>query len=72
MNGLTPEQRKEFDSAWKLHPGDVYNAGYVKSFLLNNTALQTLGKLSARYNVSQEPESGLLDLSITFSRTGLK
>ncbi len=68
VTGLTPEQRREFDAAWKLTPGEIYDAGYVKSFLLNNTALQTLGKLSATYKVTQEPESGLLDLNIAFRR----
>jgi outer membrane protein insertion porin family len=64
--GLTAVQRQEFDSAWKLHPGDIYNAGYVKSFLLNNPALPNLRTMTARFNVSQEPESGVLDLTITF------
>ena len=66
--GLTLEQRREFDAAWKLHPGDVYNGIYVRSFLLNNSDLPTLKTMAARFNVLEEPESGLLDLDITFRK----
>ena len=65
----TPEQKKEFDSAWKLHSGDVYNVGYVTSFLKNNTALKTLNNYSASFMVMEDPEAGMLDLTITFSQS---
>jgi len=64
--GLTPAQRKEFDSAWKLHRGDLYDAGYVKSFLANNTALPLLRGMSAGVKANEDPDAGLLDLTLSF------
>jgi outer membrane protein assembly factor BamA len=72
VQGLTPAQRKEFDSAWKLHAGDVYNAGYVKSFLTSNTALQTLASLKASFKANEDPEAGALDLDILFVKGAAK
>ncbi|CAN5547230.1 hypothetical protein BH10ACI4_BH10ACI4_35180 [soil metagenome] len=72
VQGLTPAQRKEFDSAWRLKTGDVYNAGYVKNFLQNNTAMQSLAQLSASFKVMEEPESGVLDLNISFFKDPTK
>jgi outer membrane protein assembly factor BamA len=63
---LSPSQRKEFDATWKLHKGDIYDAGYVTDFLKNNTALHTLAKYSASFNVVEDPEAATLDLTITF------
>ena len=40
--GLTDLQQKEFDSAWRLHPGDPYDTVYVATFLQKNTALRSL------------------------------
>jgi outer membrane protein assembly factor BamA len=63
---LSPTQRKDFDSAWKLLPGEIFNAGYATDFLKNNTALQSLAGLSAAFKVTSDPEAHLADLTITF------
>jgi outer membrane protein assembly factor BamA len=68
VTGLTPAQRKDFDAAWRLHVGDVYNAGYVKSFLTNNTSVQSLLGLSAGFTVNQDPEAALIDLTVAFHK----
>jgi outer membrane protein assembly factor BamA len=68
VTGLTSMQRKDFDTAWRLNAGDVYNAGYVKSFLTNNTAVQSLLGLSAAFTVSQDPEAALIDLTVAFHK----
>jgi outer membrane protein assembly factor BamA len=72
VQGLTAAQRQEFDSAWKLHAGDLYSAGYVKNFLANNTALQTLTGMSASFKVTQDPEAGVADLNVTFFKGGTR
>ncbi len=72
VQGLTAAQRQEFDSAWKLHAGDLYNAGYVKDFLKNNTALRTLASMNASFKVTQDPEAGVADLNVTFFKGGTK
>ncbi len=68
--GLSPAQRKEFDSAWQLKPGDIYNAGYVVAFLKNDTVRPGLRYLTGAFKVTEEPEGGVLDLSITFKGGG--
>jgi len=72
VQGLTAAQRQEFDSAWKLHAGDLYNAGYVKDFLKNNTSLRSLANVSASFKVTQDPEAGIADLNVTFFKGGTK
>ncbi len=72
VQGLTPAQRKEFDAAWKLDAGDVYNAGYVKSFLSNNTAFKTLSGMTASFKANEDPEAGVLDLKISFVKGAAK
>lgn len=69
--GLTAEQQKEFDSGWRLHPGDPYDTVYVSNFLVNNTALRSLGGHSATYKAVSSPEDHLVDLTITFVKGGV-
>jgi len=67
---LTPAQRKDFDSAWKLQPGDIYNAEYAATFLTKNTALRSFAGYSASYKAIADPETHLVDLTLTFVRGG--
>jgi outer membrane protein assembly factor BamA len=64
--GLTLEQRKEFDSAWKLKPGDILNQGYAETFLQKNTALRSLAEYSAAFKITSDPKTHLSDITITF------
>jgi outer membrane protein assembly factor BamA len=68
--GLSAEQQKQFDSAWHMNPGDYYDITYLTNFL-HNSALQTLNGYSATYNASSDPETHLVDLTITFAKGGL-
>ena len=68
--GLSDVQQKEFDSAWRLHPGDPYDTVYVSTFLQKNTALRSLAGHSASYKAISDPDTHLVDLTITFVKGG--
>jgi outer membrane protein insertion porin family len=63
---LSPTAQKEFDSGWRMKPGDIYNLTYVETFIRNNTALQNLATYSAAFQTSADPTTHLVDLTITF------
>ncbi|WP_158824299.1 POTRA domain-containing protein [Granulicella sp. S156] len=65
---LSPTAQKDFDTGWRMKPGDLYNAEYITSFLKNNTALQALNGYSAGFKASADPQTHLVDLTITFVR----
>jgi outer membrane protein assembly factor BamA len=69
--GLSAEQQKQFDSAWHMNPGDFYDTTYLTNFLHNNSALQTLSGYSATYDAIADPNTHLVDLTITFAKGGL-
>ncbi|WP_433965692.1 POTRA domain-containing protein [Tunturiibacter gelidiferens] len=69
--GLSAEQQKQFDSAWHMNPGDFYDTTYLTNFLHNNSALQSLAGYSATYNASSDPDTHLVDLTITFAKGGV-
>jgi outer membrane protein insertion porin family len=69
--GLSEQQRKQFDSAWRMNPGDFYNVIYLTSFLKQNTALQTFTGYSATYRAVSDPDTHLVDLTITFIKGGV-
>jgi outer membrane protein insertion porin family len=69
--GLSAEQQKQFDSAWHMNPGDFYDTTYLTNFLHNNSALQTLSGYSATYDAIADPNTHLVDLTITFAKGGV-
>jgi outer membrane protein assembly factor BamA len=69
-NGLSEVQQKEFNSAWRMKPGDIYDATYVTSFLTKNSALQSLAEYSATYKAYSDPNTHLVDLVLTFIKGG--
>jgi outer membrane protein assembly factor BamA len=69
--GLNDTQRKQFDSAWHMNPGDFYDVTYLTSFLKQNTALLTLTGYSATYRAVADPDTHLVDLTITFVKGGV-
>jgi outer membrane protein assembly factor BamA len=69
--GLSAEQQKQFDSAWHMNPGDFYDTTYLTGFLHNNSAIQSLAGYSATYNAVADPNTHLVDLTITFAKGGV-
>jgi outer membrane protein assembly factor BamA len=68
--GLSSAAQAEFDSGWRLKAGDVYDESYVKRFLTNNTALRGLDGYAGSYQAVGDPQTHLVDLTVTFVRTG--
>ena len=68
--GLSDEQRKQFDSAWHMNAGDFYDINYLTEFLQKNSSLQTLRGYSATYKALSDPNTHLVDLTITFAKGG--
>jgi outer membrane protein insertion porin family len=67
---LSPEQQKEFDSAWKMRPGDPYDEDYVATFLKQNNALKSFIGYSATYKQAAHLDTHAVDLTITFVKGG--
>lgn len=67
---LSDAQKKDFDRAWILHPGDVYNETYVTGFLKNNTALLSLAGSSLAFKTVADPDTHTVDLILTFAHAG--
>ena len=53
-----------------MNPGDPYDVTYLESFLLKNTAIQSLRGLSAKYKAISDPNTHLVDLTVTFVKGG--
>jgi len=67
---LTPEQQKDFDSAFKLHAGDPYDEDYVATFLKQNRDLKSLSGYSATYKQAAHLDTHAVDLTLTFVKGG--
>ena len=67
---LTPEQQKDFDSAFKLHPGDPYDEDYVATFLKQNRNLKSFTGYSATYKQAAHVDTHGVDLTMTFVKGG--
>ncbi len=65
---LDPATQGEFDRSFQLKPGDIYNPGYVGTFLLTANDLHALAAYSAAFKASADPQTHLVDLTITFIR----
>jgi outer membrane protein assembly factor BamA len=68
--GLSDEQRNQFDSAWHMNAGDFYDINYMTEFLKKNSALQALRGYSANWKALSDPNTHLVDLTITFVKGG--
>ena len=68
--GLSDEQRKQFDSAWHMNAGDFYDINYMTEFLKKNSSLQSLRRFSATWKALSDPNTHLVDLTITFVKGG--
>jgi outer membrane protein insertion porin family len=67
---LTPDQQKDFDSAFKLRPGDPYDEHYVATFLKQHKDLKSLIGYSATYKQAAHLDTHAVDLTITFVKGG--
>jgi outer membrane protein insertion porin family len=70
IEGVNDQQRKDFDSAWHMNPGDFYDVNYLTTFLNKNTALKSFNGYSGTYKAFSDPNSHLVDLVITFAKGG--
>jgi outer membrane protein assembly factor BamA len=68
--GLSDEQQKQFTSAWGMNAGDIYDTTYVNTFLTKNRSLTTLAGYSASYKALADPDTHLVDLTLTFVKGG--
>ena len=66
IEGLDPFARKEFDAAWLLKPGDVYNEPYLLNFLAAHPDLLALKPYTFTYNRSATTDTHQVDLTLTF------
>lgn len=64
--GLSAEAQQEFITAWQMKPGDIYNPGYVADFIHNNTALPHLRTYAGTFRAEADPQTHLVDLTVTF------
>jgi hypothetical protein len=67
---LNPTQKADFDKAWTLKPGDIYNESYVTDFLKNNSAVRSLEGLSASFKTVADPDAHTVELILTFAGQG--
>jgi outer membrane protein assembly factor BamA len=65
--GLTPDSRATFDIAWKLRPGDLYDATYLETFLKANVAQPYLQPYSVTYRIVRDPDTHLVTLIFVFA-----
>lgn len=63
---LSPEAQQEFDATWQMKPGEIYAASYVEGFIQANAKQPHLAKYTAGYQASADPQTHLVDLTITF------
>jgi outer membrane protein insertion porin family len=66
ISGDTPATRKFFDSVWPLKIGDPYSDQIVNTFLRKNAAQPAFKNVSLGYQASTNPDTHLVDLTITF------
>jgi outer membrane protein insertion porin family len=64
--GLSAEAQQEFITAWQMKPGDIYNPSYVAAFIHNNTALRHLSTYAGTFRAEADPQTHLVDLTVTF------
>ncbi len=63
--GLDAGTRADFDAAWTLHPGDVYDGTYTAKFLANGK-IPSLSRYGVTINAAANPTTHLEDVLLTF------
>jgi len=65
--GLSPNSRSTLDTAWKLRPGDLYDATYLETFLRANIAQPYLQPYSLTYRIVRDPDTHLVTVIFVFA-----
>jgi outer membrane protein insertion porin family len=68
---LNAQQQQDFDANWKLTPGSPYDGEYVETFIKKNSAIKSFQGYSATYKTAAYPDTGTVDLIITFVKGGV-
>lgn len=63
---LTAAQQADFDRAWRMKAGELFNPDYISGFLKQNTSLRSFENTSASYRAVRDPGAHLVDVTITF------
>ena len=64
--GLSAEAQQEFNTAWQMKPGDLYNPTYVATFIKQNKTLPHLSTYLGTFQSSADPQTHLVDLTMIF------
>ena len=66
VRGLAGRAKQDFDSAWLLKPGAVYDPVYASHFLRLNTALRSLEPYTAAIEAKENATNGTVDVLLNF------
>jgi outer membrane protein assembly factor BamA len=67
--GLNPDQQAEFNKAWKLAPGQIYNEDYVNAFLKTNPFMGVMQGYYVRPERAVDRKNKTVIVTILFSRS---
>jgi len=65
---LSGSLASEFQSLWKMKPGDVYDSTYVLTFLRQNAAELVKEGYTPEFSVKKNKEALTVDLTVVFTR----
>ena len=68
VQGLSDEAKRDFDAAWRMKDGDIYNEGYLLNFLNTHQDLTSLKGYTFTYGRSTAPDTHQVDLTLTFKK----
>ena len=68
--GLSTQAQKAFDTAWTMKPGDPYSDLAVNTFLRKNVAQPAFSGYGISFRASADPQTHLVDLTLTFAANG--
>jgi outer membrane protein insertion porin family len=66
LAGPDPKAVQAFHDSWKMHSGDLYSPVYVVSYLKSHAAQPEFSASLMSYMASANPDTHLVDLTITF------
>jgi hypothetical protein len=66
VHGLGPQAQKDFDAAWSIQPGDVYNEDYLLNFLKNHSGIASLSGYVFDYDRHTTTDTHEVDLTLNF------
>ena len=70
--GLSPQARSLFDADWQLKPGAPYSDLAVNAFLIKHAAQPAFRTYTPTFKAIGDPQSHLVDLTLTFTPNGSK